>query len=64
MGSQREHESRFVTASEVAEKCGVSHRTVLRWARTGVIPAQKTPTGRVVLVRADVEAALAKVGAA
>jgi len=64
MRNKTAHPDRFITPAEIAARYGVSSRTVGMWARKGVIPAQFTPTGRVRLVRADVEAALEKSSAA
>jgi len=37
----RDHTSPPVSAKEIASACGVSRRTVYRWARLGVVPSSR-----------------------
>jgi len=36
---------KFVTTTEIAEECGVTRTTVLRWIEKGYIKATKLPSG-------------------
>jgi DNA-binding transcriptional MerR regulator len=47
--------SRFMSVSDVASYCGVTNRTVIRWAETrSFVPVFRTPSGRVMFNRDDV----------
>jgi excisionase family DNA binding protein len=37
----------LLTARHVADLCGVSTETVLRWTRAGKVPAIKLPSGQI-----------------
>lgn len=45
----------FMSVSDVASYCGVTNRTVIRWAKTrSFVPVFRTPSGRAMFSRDDV----------
>lgn len=42
-----ERPTALLTARHVADLCGVSTETVLRWTRAGRVPAIKLPSGQI-----------------
>ena len=47
--------SRFMSVSDVANYCGVTNRTEIRWSETpSFVPVFRTPSGRVMFSRDDV----------
>jgi len=56
-------EAAFLSRGEVARLFGVSPSTVTRWARTGVLPAVRTPGGHYRFRSEDIRKAAAKAAA-
>ena len=56
--------SRFLTTSQAATLCSVTSDTVLKWIRTGHLPARKTAGGHHRIDRRDLEKVMSPVGQA
>lgn len=56
LGRERSLESEYLSTGEVAHLLGVSRQTVLRWVRSGALPATETLGGHLRLRVEDVEA--------
>ena len=54
--------SEYLTTGIVAQYCGVSYVTVLRWIRKGYLPAFRLPSGHYRVIRADFDEFLARHG--
>lgn len=54
--------SEYLTTGIVAQYCGVSYVTVLRWIRKGYLPAFRLPSGHYRVIRADFDEFLTRHG--
>jgi excisionase family DNA binding protein len=61
MAATVRHEPEVLTFTQAARVCGVSPRTVRRWADDGALPTVVMPSGRRAVLEADLARAFVRV---